>query len=317
VSHELPQSAASVHNRVATGPRAGQRVVRLGDRIDADDVERVRGPRCAQVAGLSLHANVSVPARDRRRLERLCRYVARPPLASERLSRLRDGRLLYRLKHRWRDGTTHVVFEPLELLERLVALIPPPRANQVRYHGVLAPAARWRAGATRDRRAPPDAEHRAAPAADLPLGHAPKARGVGQPGSPAPSLPSPAAPDRPLPVPAPLTAPAAPGPSIPGTRSTTSPARDRRLSWAELMQRVFARDVLECPACGGRMRVIAAIEQPSVIEAILRSQGLATRAPPTAPARANELPLFADGLFSDDDLDPHHHLEDPRPSSSG
>jgi hypothetical protein len=122
----------------------------------------------------------------------------------------------------------------------------------VRYHGVLAPAARWRAGATRDRRAPPDAEHRAAPAADLPLGHAPKARGVGQPGSPAPSLPSPATPDRPLPVSAPLTALAAPGPSIPGTRSTTSPARDRRLSWAELMQRVFARDVLECPACGHR-----------------------------------------------------------------
>jgi hypothetical protein len=278
---------------------------------------RARGPRCAQVAGLSLHANVSVPARDCKRLERLCRYVARPPLASERLSRLPDGHLLYRLKHRWRDGTTHVVFAPLELLERLVALIPPPRANQVRYHGVLAPASRWRAGVTRDRRAPPDAEHSAAAPLDLTRGPAPKARVVGSPGSPAPGLPSPASPDRPLLAPALLIAPAATGPSIPGPRSTSSPPRDRRLSWAELMQRVFARDVLECPACGGRMRVIAAIEQPSVIEAILRSQGLATRAPPTAPARANELPLFADGLFSDDDLDPHHHLEDPRPSSSG
>ena len=54
------------------------------------------------------------------------------------------------------------------------------------------------------------------------------------------------------------------------------------------MQRVFARDVLECPACGGRMRVIAAIEQPRVIEAILRSHHLATRAPPIASARASE-----------------------------
>jgi hypothetical protein len=68
---------------------------------------------------VSLHANVAVPPRDRSRLERLCRYVARPPLATQRLSRLGDGRLLHRLKHRWRDGTTHVVFERQGLVERL------------------------------------------------------------------------------------------------------------------------------------------------------------------------------------------------------
>ena len=50
-----------------------------------------------------------------------------------------DGRLAYRLKTQWRDGTTHVVMERRELLERLAPLIPPPRAHQVRYHGVLAP----------------------------------------------------------------------------------------------------------------------------------------------------------------------------------
>jgi hypothetical protein len=83
------------------------------------------------------------------------------------------------------------------------------------------------------------------------------------------------------------------------------------------MQRVFARDVLECPACGGRMRVIAAIDQPSVIEAILRSQGLATRAPPTVPPGASQLPLFADGFFPDEDPDSDHQLEDARPPSSG
>ena len=37
--------------------------------------------------GFSLHANVDVPAHDRLRLERLCRYVARPAVALERLSR--------------------------------------------------------------------------------------------------------------------------------------------------------------------------------------------------------------------------------------
>ncbi len=105
--------AASVAGRVATGPRAGRRVLRLGDRVDAEDLPLVEGERCTTVGGVSLHANVAVPARDRRRLERLCRYVARPPVATERLSRMEDGRLLYRLKHRWRDGTTHVVFEPL------------------------------------------------------------------------------------------------------------------------------------------------------------------------------------------------------------
>ena len=61
------------------------------------------------------------------------RRIARPPLAQERLSTLPDGRLLYRLKSCWRDGTTHVVLTPLELVEKLAALIPPPRMNLVRY----------------------------------------------------------------------------------------------------------------------------------------------------------------------------------------
>jgi hypothetical protein len=57
---------------------------------------------------------------------------------------LPDGRLLYRLKRRWREGTTHMIFEPLELVEKLAALVPPPRVNLVRYYGVLAPSAAWR-----------------------------------------------------------------------------------------------------------------------------------------------------------------------------
>jgi hypothetical protein len=57
---------------------------------------------------------------------------------------LPDGRLLYRLKQRWRDGTTHVIYEPLELVERLAALVPPPRFNLVGDSGVLAPAATFR-----------------------------------------------------------------------------------------------------------------------------------------------------------------------------
>jgi hypothetical protein len=70
--------------------------------------------------------------------------AGRPPLATERLSLLPDGRLLYRLKRCWRDGTSHVIFEPGELVEKLAALVPPPRFNLVRYHGILAPSAAWR-----------------------------------------------------------------------------------------------------------------------------------------------------------------------------
>ena len=98
----------------------------------------------AVLGGFSLHAGVSVAGTDRAGLERLCRYMGRPPLAAQRLERARDGRIVYRLRHRWRDGTSAVVFEPRELLARLAAQVPPARAHQVRYHGILAPSAQWR-----------------------------------------------------------------------------------------------------------------------------------------------------------------------------
>jgi hypothetical protein len=65
--------AASVSGRIATGPRTGRRVLRVGDLIDVEDLPVLSGPRCASASGLSLHANVAVPARDRKRLERLSR----------------------------------------------------------------------------------------------------------------------------------------------------------------------------------------------------------------------------------------------------
>src|SRR5438093_12788276 len=62
----------------------------------------------------------------------------------DRLEALPDGRLRYRFKTAWRNGTTHAIFEPLEFLEKLAALVPTPRAHLVRFHGLLAPAAKWR-----------------------------------------------------------------------------------------------------------------------------------------------------------------------------
>jgi hypothetical protein len=135
---------ASVQGRVALGPRAGARVRRLGDARDAATVTS-RGPRQAHLEGFDLHANVWVSANDRAGLERLCRYILRPPFAQERLRLRSDGRIARELKVAWHDGTRELVFEPLELLERLAAMTPRPETNLLICHGVLAPRARWRA----------------------------------------------------------------------------------------------------------------------------------------------------------------------------
>lgn len=88
--------------------------------------------------------NVWVPPNDRARLEQLCRYLLRPPVAQDRLRLRADGRVLVELKTVWRDGTSHLLFEPIEFMEKLAAIIPRPAINLVLYHGALAPHARWR-----------------------------------------------------------------------------------------------------------------------------------------------------------------------------
>ena len=93
-------SGASVLGRVATGPRAGEQVRRLGDRIDVGSFDASETSGCVSRGGITLHAAVAIAAHDRRRLERLIRYAARPPLATDRLSQRPDGRLVYRLRHR-------------------------------------------------------------------------------------------------------------------------------------------------------------------------------------------------------------------------
>jgi hypothetical protein len=243
--HEEPLLAelysASIAGRVATGQRAGRRIARVGAGVDREGSDLPSGRCCASVAGFSVHAGVRVPPpRDCMRLEHLARYAARPPLATERLSLLPDGRLLYRLKRRWRDGTAHVIYEPLELVERLAALVPPPKFNVTRYFGVLAPGATFRSLIIPPDRAPSPPPHRGCPAGvpKTASGKAGKKRGV----------------------------------------------RWRNYLWAQLMVRVFELDILTCPRCGSRMRILCAIHPPSAIRKILACLGLPTRAPPLAPA---------------------------------
>jgi hypothetical protein len=245
---------------------------------------------------MSLHAGVAVPAGDRRRLERLCRYVARPPLAHDRLEARPDGRLALRLKTRWRDGTTHILMERCELLERLAPLIPPPRAHQVRYHGVLAPCA-----SARDRIVPGPRPSEAQVGAEAKQATAetiqelagmrarpPEARrcaddsAPSDPGAPLPAN-SPADPRAGAGAPPTEWDPRAAGRWNPHPDSATYRPGPRRLPWAELLQRVFEVDVLRCPRCGTSMRLVAAIEDPKVARKILECLGLPARAPPLIP----------------------------------
>ena len=166
---------------------------------------------------------------QRDKLEHRARYVSRPPVATERLSLTGSRHVRYVLKTPYRDGTTHVIFEPEDFIARLAALVPKPRAHLTRYHGVFAPASRDRA--------------RIVPKVCAAAG------------------------------------------SERGEAAATG--RQRALTWAQRLQRVFAIEIEICRQCGGRLRVIASIEVPAVIERILEHLDRdAESVDPTHPSRA-------------------------------
>ena len=240
---------ASVQGRVALGSRAGARVRRLGHEPDTEVVTS-RGPRQAHLEGFDLHANVWVSANDRAGVERLCRYVLRPPFAQERLRLRSDGRVALELKTAWRDGTRELVFEPLEFLERLAAMTPRPETNLLICHGVLAPRARWRERVI--------------------------------------------AYGRVLPEPRAAAAPLAAGPDDARVKPTP-----RAWTWAALMHRAFAIDVLACPRCGGRLRLIATLHDPAVIRKIFaHTWGLAPQGRAPAPPLPSSAPPRPDRIGS-------------------
>jgi hypothetical protein len=108
--------------------------------------------RVAKANGFSLHAGVSCEGHQKDKREHLCRYIARPAVAVPRLSLSATGKVVYTLKTPYRDGTTQVAFDPVDFIARLAALVPKPRVNLTRYHGVLAPNHRWRGLVTPARR---------------------------------------------------------------------------------------------------------------------------------------------------------------------
>lgn len=134
--------------RIAVGLRAGQKLFTL--QTVSPRLKGLEGDPngAARAGGFSLHAGVDIGSNQREKLERLCRYVSRPPVANERLALTASGDVRYTLKTPYRDGTSHIVLEPLDLMARLAALVPPTRMHLTRYHGVFAPHSKHRAAVT-------------------------------------------------------------------------------------------------------------------------------------------------------------------------
>lgn len=219
-------AAASVRGVAGVGPRVGVPVRRWGDAIDVP-VPPAPGPWQARGEGFDLHAGVAVAARNRGRLEQLCRYALRPAVGQDRIQRMPDGTVVLELRRRWTDGTTHLVFDPEDLLGRLAALVPRPRINLVMYYGLFAARAAGRAAV----------------------------------------------------VPAPVVASGEAGEP---PRTGERPANP---GWAGWMQRSFGFEVLACPRCPGRLRLVALIHQPAVVRRILMHLGLPPDLPVLRPSR--------------------------------
>ena len=90
------------------------------------------------IISTSLHAAGWVGSEVRRNLSQLIHYMALPPIAEERLESAASGDILYKLKKPWNDGTVGIELSPSELIEKLIALIPPRSSPLVRYGGVFA-----------------------------------------------------------------------------------------------------------------------------------------------------------------------------------
>jgi hypothetical protein len=184
-------------------------------------------PLCVGLDGFTLHAATRAGALDAEGREALIKYILRPAIAEERVTRAPEGLVRIALKKPFSDGTVAIDLDPLSLLARLCASVPPPRFHTVRYAGVLASASKVRARI----------------------------------------LPAPKDPPKDAPAEEPRR------------------AGFRYRPWAELLKRTFGLDVLACPRCLGRLRLVAMVKGPKSIARFLRGLGEPSGAPARTAAR--------------------------------
>jgi hypothetical protein len=219
-----------------------------------------------QHSGFSVDAGVCIEAHDRAALERLLRYCARPPFAMDRL-RKEGAALVYRCAKQHSEPTSdkrgarvdELHLTPLELIDRIAALVPPPRTHRHRYFGVLAPNSPHRAAVTA--LATP-----AQPAKQVVVQTEPATTGEGAPGV------------------------TRLGQAIPPTPEPAPPKRSKaHYLWAVLIARIYEVFPLLCPLCGGQMRLIAFITEGMQIRKILDHIGVDSEPPHISPARGPPL----------------------------
>lgn len=246
----------------AVNPLPGGEIVPALDRglIDGAEFNNASSDRVLgfpDVAGFSVDAGVCIEAHDRAALERLLRYCARPPFSMERL-RKEGSKLVYRCAKQRSEPTSdkrgakadELHLTPLELIDRIAALVPPPRTHRHRYFGVLAPNSPLRAAVT---------------ALAQPAASQPATVETAQPGA------------------------GVPGVAAPGNAATPTPepeARPKRAAhylWAVLIARIYEAFPLLCPMCGGQMRIIAFITHSAEIRHILNHIGVESAPPAHHP----------------------------------
>jgi hypothetical protein len=225
--------AASSSYRFLLGPNKGKKALVLKSQVDRDHLGK--GGLVGKYSGFTLHGGVAVGPGQRDKLEKIARYIARPAISEERLSVNSRGQVIYKLKTPYDDGTTQIVFEPLEFMEKLAALVPRPRVHLTRFHGVLAPNYKYRKLIV-----------------PTPLATTPNQGAVDQ---------------------------------SQDDNIKNDSTKKKRITWAQLLKRVFKMDMETCNVCGGKMAVISAITDPEVIQKILEHLKLPTRSPKIHPSR--------------------------------
>jgi len=235
-------------------------------RDDARFNHRDASPWSASVDGFTVHAGVSIGRANTQARERLIRYCARPALSLERLDVLPNGLITYRSKYPLSGGRSHRVMQPMELMARLAALVPPPRFALIRYLGVFSPAS---------------------PLRGLVVPSEPVERGCGHRSK---SVQTGANDEKAGATPAPAPNNTGQDPSLAFVpeqleQAQPPPLRKRKsyIDWATLMQRGLDLDVLQCPKCEKRMTVLSAITQADVANKILAHLNI-----PTHPEQLGE-----------------------------
>jgi hypothetical protein len=173
-------------------------------------------------------------------------------------------------------GSVSLMLTPLELIERLAALIPPPRRHRHRYYGVLAPNAPLRAQVTAL---------------------------AGVPESPTAPLTTATETEPIAATAAQITAPGASSDSKEQAEGAEEAIHRRvaRYAWALLLARIYEVFPLVCPRCGGEMRIIAFIIDAGAVRDILTHIGEPTSPPRLMPARAPPLWEMQGATMGEDD----------------